>query len=38
MLDKKYNHIDVEKNKYEEWKSKGYLNLIVKVIKLHIVL
>ena len=24
MLDKKYNHIDVEKNKYEEWKSKGY--------------
>ena len=24
MLDKKYNHIEVEKNKYEEWKSKGY--------------
>ena len=24
MLDKKYNHLEVEKNKYEEWKSKGY--------------
>ncbi|MBR4618566.1 MAG: valine--tRNA ligase [Bacilli bacterium] len=24
MLDKKYNHIEVEKNKYEDWKSKGY--------------
>ena len=24
MLDKKYNHIDVEKNKYNEWKEKGY--------------
>ena len=24
MLNKKYNHIEVEKNKYEEWKSKGY--------------
>ncbi len=24
MLDKKYNHVEVEKNKYEEWKSKGY--------------
>ena len=24
MLDKKYNHIEVEKNKYEEWKEKGY--------------
>ena len=24
MLDKKYNHIEVEKNKYENWKCKGY--------------
>ncbi len=24
MLDKKYNHIEVEKNKYETWKSKDY--------------
>ncbi len=24
MLEKKYNHLDVEKNKYEEWKSKEY--------------
>lgn len=24
MLDKKYNHQEVEKNKYEYWKSKGY--------------
>ena len=24
MLDKKYNHIEVEKNKYEKWKEKGY--------------
>ena len=24
MLDKKYNHIEVEKNKYDEWKEKGY--------------
>ncbi len=24
MLDKKYNHIEVEKNKYEIWKSKDY--------------
>ena len=24
MLDKKYNHIAVEKNKYNEWKEKGY--------------
>ncbi len=26
MLDKKYNHIEVEKNKYEEWKKQGYFN------------
>ena len=26
MLDKKYDHIEVEKNKYENWKSKGYFN------------
>ena len=24
MLDKKYNHTEVEKNKYEEWMKKGY--------------
>ena len=24
MLDKKYNHIEVEKDKYENWKKKGY--------------
>ncbi len=24
MLDTKYNHIEVEKDKYESWKSKGY--------------
>ena len=24
MLDKKYNHTEVEKNKYEEWMEKGY--------------
>ena len=24
MLDKKYNHLEVEKNKYEEWKSHNY--------------
>lgn len=24
MLDKKYNHIDVEKGKYSNWKEKGY--------------
>ena len=24
MLEKKYNHLDVEKNKYSNWKEKGY--------------
>jgi len=24
MLDKKYNHLEVEKNKYQTWKEKGY--------------
>ena len=24
MLDKKYNHLEVEKGKYENWKEKGY--------------
>ena len=24
MLDKKYNHLEVEKDKYENWKNKGY--------------
>ena len=26
MLDKKYNHLEVEKDKYENWKKKGYFN------------
>ena len=26
MLDKKYNHLEVEKDKYENWKSKNYFN------------
>ena len=26
MLDKKYNHLEVEKNKYDIWKEKGYFN------------
>ena len=26
MLEKKYNHIEVEKNKYDDWKNKGYFN------------
>ena len=24
MLDTKYNHLEVEKDKYEKWKEKGY--------------
>ena len=26
MLEKKYNHLEVEKGKYENWKSKNYFN------------
>ena len=26
MLDKKYNHLLVEQNKYNKWKEKGYFN------------
>ncbi|MDD2435235.1 MAG: valine--tRNA ligase [Bacilli bacterium] len=26
MLDKKYNHLEVEKNKYSEWLKEGYFN------------
>ena len=26
MLETKYNHLEVEKNKYESWKEKGYFN------------
>ena len=26
MLDKKYDHISVEKGKYENWNEKGYFN------------
>ncbi len=30
MLDKKYNHLEVEKNKYTTWKEKGYFEADVK--------
>ena len=33
MLDKKYNHIEVEKNKYETWKSKNYFKADTKSSK-----
>ena len=26
MLDTKYNHLEVEKGKYENWKERGYFN------------
>jgi len=26
MLDTKYNHLEVEQNKYDNWKDKGYFN------------
>ena len=26
MLDKKYNHVSVEKDKYNNWNEKGYFN------------
>lgn len=26
MLDSKYNHLEIEKNKYQNWKTKGYFN------------
>ena len=26
MLDKKYNHLEVEQDKYQKWKEKGYFN------------
>ena len=26
MLEKKYNHLDVEKDKYKKWKEYGYFN------------
>ena len=26
MLDKKYNHLDVEKDRYQKWKESGYFN------------
>ena len=35
MLDKKYNHIEVEKNKYDEWKNKGYFKADPKSTKTH---
>lgn len=30
MLDKKYNHLEVEKNKYESWKQRGYFESVDK--------
>ena len=35
MLDKKYNHIEVEKNKYDTWKEKGYFKADPKSTKTH---
>ena len=35
MLDKKYNHIEVEKNKYDEWKKKGYFKADPNSTKTH---
>ena len=35
MLDKKYNHIEVEKNKYDEWKNKGYFKADPNSTKTH---
>jgi len=35
MLDKKYNHIEVEKNKYDEWKKKGYFKADPSSTKTH---
>ena len=26
MLEKKYNHLEVEKDKYQKWKSEGYFD------------
>ena len=33
MLDKKYNHTEVEKNKYEEWMEKGYFMILLMILK-----
>ena len=35
MLDKKYNHIEVEKDKYNTWKEKGYFKADPKSTKTH---
>ena len=35
MLDKKYNHIEVEKDKYDEWKNKGYFKADPSSTKTH---
>ena len=35
MLDKKYNHIEVEKDKYNTWKEKGYFKADPKSAKTH---
>ena len=29
MLDTKYNHLEVEKGKYQTWKDKGYLQVVI---------
>ena len=35
MLDKKYDHISVEKDKYDEWKNKGYFKADPSSTKTH---
>ena len=35
MLDKKYNHIEVEKDKYNKWKEKGYFKADPNSTKTH---
>jgi len=35
MLDKKYNHIEVEKDKYNKWKEKGYFTADPNSTKTH---
>ena len=35
MLDKKYNHIEVEKDKYNKWKEKGYFTADSNSTKTH---
>lgn len=37
VLDKKYNHLEVEKDKYENWKQRDILQVVI-YLKSHIVL